>query len=295
MSRTASPAAARFLPIGAMVLAMLSVQSGAAIAKRLFPLVGSEGATTLRLVISAALMVVVWRPWKAKITRANALPLIGYGLALGTMNLTFYLALRTIPLGIAVAIEFVGPLTVALLQSRRPIDFLWVGLAVAGLLLLLPIGGLSKGLDPVGVGFALVAGVCWALYIVFGQKAGAEHGGRTVALGSLIAALLVTPFGVARAGVGLIDPHVLPIGLAVALLSSAIPYSLEMFALTRVPTRVFGTLMSLEPAIGAMTAFLIIGERLSPIQLLAIALVIAASAGVVAVGERKAAEPELMT
>ncbi len=278
-----------------MVLAMLSVQSGAAIAKRLFPLVGSEGATTLRLVISAVLMVVVWRPWKAKITRANALPLIGYGLALGTMNLTFYLALRTTPLGIAVAIEFIGPLTVALMQSRRPIDFLWVGLAVAGLLLLLPIGGLSKGLDPVGVGFALVAGVCWALYIVFGQKAGAEHGGRTVALGSLIAALLVTPFGVARAGAGLIDPHVLPIGLAVALLSSAIPYSLEMFALTRVPTRVFGTLMSLEPAIGAMTAFLIIGERLSPIQLLAIALVIAASAGVVAVGERKAAEPELMT
>jgi inner membrane transporter RhtA len=295
MSRTASPAIARFLPIGAMVLAMLSVQSGAAIAKRLFPMVGSEGATTLRLVISAALMVVVWRPWKARITRANALPLIGYGLALGIMNLTFYLALRTIPLGIAVAIEFVGPLTVALMQSRRPIDFLWVGLAAAGLLLLLPIGGLSKGLDPVGVGFALVAGVCWALYIVFGQKAGAEHGGRTVALGSLIAALLVTPFGVARAGAGLIDPHVLPIGLAVALLSSAIPYSLEMFALTRVPTRVFGTLMSLEPAIGAMTAFLIIGERLSPIQLLAIALVIAASAGVVAVGERKAAEPELMT
>ena len=291
----AASAFSRFLPIGMMVLAMLSVQSGASVAKSLFAHVGSEGATTLRLVISAALMAVVWRPWKVKITRANAGPLIGYGLALGTMNLTFYLALRTTPLGVAVAIEFVGPLTVALLQSRRAIDFIWVGLAAAGLLLLLPLGGLSKGLDLVGAGFALVAGACWALYIVFGQKAGAEHGGRTVAVGSLIAALLVTPFGIARAGTALLDPHILPVGLAVALLSSAIPYPLEMYALTRVPTRVFGILMSLEPAIGALSAFLIIGERLSPIQLLAIALVIAASAGVVASGERKAVEPELMT
>src|SRR5579875_2469610 len=289
-----SAARARFLPIILMILAMLSVQSGASLAKGLFPLVGAEGATTLRLVLSAALMLVVWRPWKAKITRANAGPLVGYGLALGTMNLTFYLALRTTPLGVAVAIEFVGPLTVALLQSRRAIDFLWIALAAAGLLLLLPIGGLSKGLDLAGAGFALVAGACWALYIVFGQKAGAAHGGRTVALGSLIAAALVTPFGVARAGAALLDPHVLPIGLAVALLSSAILYSLEMYALTRVPTRVFGTLMSLEPAVGALSAFLIIGERLAPIQLLAIALVIAASVGVVASGERQTAEPELM-
>ena len=291
----AASALSRFLPIGMMVLAMLSVQSGASVAKSLFAHVGSEGATTLRLVISAALMAVVWRPWKVKITRANAGPLIGYGLALGTMNLTFYMALRTTPLGVAVAIEFLGPLTVSLVQSRRAIDFMWIGLAVAGLLLLLPVGGLSKGLDLVGAGFALVAGACWALYIVFGQKAGAEHGGRTVAVGSLIAALLVTPFGIARAGTALLDPHILPVGLAVALLSSAIPYPLEMYALTRVPTRVFGILMSLEPAIGALSAFLIIGERLSPIQLLAIALVIAASAGVVASGERKAVEPELMT
>ena len=290
----AASAFSRFLPIGMMVLAMLSVQSGASVAKSLFAHVGSEGATTLRLVISAALMAVVWRPWKVKITRANAGPLIGYGLALGTMNLTFYMALRTTPLGVAVAIEFLGPLTVSLVQSRRAIDFMWIGLAVAGLLLLLPVGGLSKGLDLVGAGFALVAGACWALYIVFGQKAGAEHGGRTVAVGSLIAALLVTPFGIARAGTALLDPQILPVGLAVALLSSAIPYPLEMYALTRVPTRVFGILMSLEPAIGALSAFLIIGERLSPIQLLAIALVIAASAGVVASGERKAVEPELM-
>ena len=284
----------RIVPIAMMVIAMVSVQSGAAFAKRLFPLVGAQGATTLRLVMATLIMVAVWRPWKASITRANVAPLIGYGLALGVMNLTFYLSLRTIPLGVAVAIEFTGPLAVALLQSRRAIDFLWVALAVAGLLLLLPIGHVSAGLDLVGVGFALAAGVCWALYIVFGQKAGAEHGGRTVAIGSLIAALLVTPFGIAKAGSALLDPAVLPIGLAVALLSSAIPYSLEMYAMTRVPTRMFGTLMSLEPAVGALTAFLIVGERLTPIQLAAIALVMIASIGVVAVGERKAAEPELL-
>jgi inner membrane transporter RhtA len=288
-------AASRLLPIALMLVAMISVQSGAAIAKGLFPRVGAEGATTLRLVISAVIMAAVWRPWKIRITRANAGPLIGYGLALGTMNLTFYLALRTIPLGVAAAIEFIGPLTVALVQSRRAIDFLWVAMAVGGLVLLLPIGRLSTGLDPVGAGFALIAGVCWALYIVFGQKAGAAHGGRTVAVGTLIAAVLVVPFGIARAGTALLNPAVLPVGLAVALLSSAIPYSLEMFALTRMPTRIFGTLMSLEPAVGALAAFLIIGERLSPIQLIAIALVITASVGTVAAGERKAAEVELLT
>jgi inner membrane transporter RhtA len=288
-------AASRLLPIGMMLVAMVSVQSGASLAKGLFPRIGAEGATTLRLAISAVIMTAVWRPWKIRLTRANAGPLIGYGLALGTMNLTFYLALRTIPLGVAVAIEFVGPLTVALVQSRRKIDFLWVALAVGGLVLLLPIGRLSIGLDPIGVGFALIAGVCWALYIVFGQKAGSLHGGRTVAAGALIAAVLVVPFGIARAGPSLLNAAVLPVGLLVALLSSAIPYSLEMFALTRMPTRIFGTLMSLEPAVGALAAFMIIGERLSPIQVIAIALVISASVGTVMAGERKATQVEMLT
>jgi inner membrane transporter RhtA len=168
-------------------------------------------------------------------------------------------------------------------------------LAVGGLVLLLPIGRLSIGLDPIGVGFALIAGVCWALYIVFGQKAGSLHGGRTVAAGALIAAVLVVPFGIARAGPSLLNAAVLPVGLLVALLSSAIPYSLEMFALTRMPTRIFGTLMSLEPAVGALAAFMIIGERLSPIQVIAIALVISASVGTVMAGERKATQVELLT
>jgi inner membrane transporter RhtA len=285
----------RVLPIGLMLIAMLSVQSGTALAKGLFPLVGAEGATTLRNGLAAVLMVAIWRPWRARITRQNAWPLLGYGLVLGTMNLTFYMALRTVPLGLAVAIEFIGPLTVAVVQSRRPIDFVWIALAIFGLALLLPLGRLSKGLDPVGVGLALVAAVCWGLYIVLGQKAGAEHGGMmTVALGSLIAAILVTPFGVAHAGAHLLAPAILPLALAVAVLSSAVPYSLEMYALTRVPTRIFGVLMSLEPAVGALSGFLINGERLAAIQLIAIAAVMLASIGTVATSRAPKAEPELM-
>jgi inner membrane transporter RhtA len=282
----------RAAPIGLMIVAMLSVQTGASLAKGLFPLVGAQGATTLRLVLSAALMAAIWRPWKARLAHDNIGPLIGYGLVLGAMNMLFYLALRTIPLGVAVAIEFVGPLTVALVQSRKAADFLWVGLAVAGLVLLLPLGNVSKGLDLAGAALALAAGGCWGLYIVFGQKAGAAHGGRTVALGSLIAAGLATPFGIAHAGAHLISPAVLPLGLAVAVLSSAIPYSLEMVGLQRLPTRTFGILMSLEPAVGALSGFLILGERLTPLQLLAVAAVMAASAGSVATSRAPKGEIE---
>ena len=285
----------RAVPIGLMIVAMLSVQTGASLAKGLFPLVGAQGATTFRLALSALMMAVIWRPWKAKITRANIGPLIGYGLCLGGMNMLFYLALRTIPLGVAVAIEFIGPLTVALAQSRKATDFLWVALAVAGLVLLLPLGNVSKGLDLVGAGLALAAGGFWGLYIVFGQKAGAAHGGRTVALGTMIGALIAIPFGVAHAGAHLLSPAILPLGLAVAVLSSAIPYSLEMVGLQRLPTRTFGILMSLEPAVGALSGFLILGERLTPIQILAVAAVMAASAGSVLTSRDPKVEPDLMT
>jgi inner membrane transporter RhtA len=293
--RTWLSSSTRVLPIGLMLVAMLSVQSGAAVAKGLFPLVGAEGATTLRNGLAAVLMLAIWRPWRAKIARANAWPLLGYGLVLGIMNLTFYMALRTVPLGLAVAIEFIGPLTVAVVQSRRPIDFAWIALAILGLALLLPFGRLSAGLDPVGVALALVAAVGWGLYIVLGQRAGAEHGGMmTVAIGSLIAAVLVAPVGVAHAGARLLSPAVLPLGLAVAVLSSAVPYSLEMYALTRIPTRIFGVLMSLEPAVGALSGFLINDERLRPLQLLAIAAVMLASIGTVATSRAPKAEPEML-
>ena len=183
------------------------------------------------------------------------------------------------PLGIAIALEFTGPLGLALLGSRRPRDVAWVALAVAGLLLLVPWSSQQAALDPLGVAYALGAGLCWALYIVFGQKAGADHGPQTVALGAAIAALVAVPWGVLESGMALLAPALLPVGLGVAVLSMALPYSLEMVALTRLPTSTFGMLMSLEPAIGALCGFVFLHEHLGMLQWLAILAVVIASAG----------------
>jgi inner membrane transporter RhtA len=202
-----------------------------------------------------------------------------YGLALGTMNFVFYLALRTIPLGVAVALEFTGPLAVALAGSRRRTDFLWIALAVLGLLILLPIARTERSLDPVGVALALAAGLCWALYIVFGQKAGRAHGPSASTWGMLIAASFTVPLGLALGGRGILSPAVLPMGLAVAVLSGAFPYTLEMFALRQLATKTFGTLMSLEPAIAAFAGLVFLNERLTGTQWLAIAAVMVASMG----------------
>lgn len=189
--------------------------------------------------------------------------MVVYGIALGGMNLLFYLSVRTVPLGIAVALEFTGPLLVAILSSRRLLDFLWIGLAVFGIWLLLPLGNSAEPLDLVGAAYALGAGVCWALYILFGQRAGADHGAQGAALGVLVAAILVVPIGVAHAGADLLDPALIPLALGVAVLSTALPYTLEMVALTRLPARTFGTLMSIEPAFGALSGLLFLGERLT--------------------------------
>jgi len=280
------------LPIGLLLIAMVSVQIGAAAAKGLFPAVGAEGAAALRLMIFSPIMLAVWRPWRRKLTLASLPSLLGYGLSLGAMNLTFYLCLRTIPLGVAVALEFAGPLAVTVLHSRRWSDLIWVGLAVAGLALLLPLGKLSHPLDPVGMALALGAGGFWGLYIVFGQKAAAEHGGATVAMGGLVAALLVAPFGIAHAGRALLSPAIWPTALVVALMSSVIPYSCEIVGLSRLPTRIFGILMSLEPAVAALSGLVFLHERLSPVQILAILAVIAASLGAVATTPAETLEPE---
>jgi len=280
------------LPIGLLLIAMVSVQVGASAAKGLFPRVGAEGAAALRLMIFSPIMLAVWRPWRLKLSVAGLPSLLGYGLALGAMNLTFYMSLRTIPLGIAVALEFTGPLAVAVLHSRRSSDLIWVGLAVAGLVLLLPVKGLGRPLDPVGMALALIAGGFWGLYIVFGQKAGATHGGAAVAMGGLVAALLVAPFGIAHAGRALLDPAIWPMALVVALMSSVIPYSCEIVGLTRLPTRTFGILMSLEPAVAALSGLIFLRERPTPLQVLAILAVIAASLGAVATTAAGRSEPE---
>lgn len=271
--------ASKLFPVGLLLIAMASIQSGASLAKSMFPIVGAQGTTTLRLIFASIIMLLILRPWRAKFTAQSLRTVIVYGTALGGMNLLFYMSLQTIPLGIAVALEFTGPLAVAIYASRKAVDFLWIALAVVGLLLLIPIGKTSASLDLVGVGYALAAGICWALYILFGQKAGADNGVQTAALGVMIAALLVAPVGIAHAGAALLTPSLIPVAIAVAVLSTALPYTLEMVALTRIPARTFGTLMSIEPAFGALSGLLFLHEILSLTQWLAIGCIISASIG----------------
>ncbi len=268
-----------WIAVASLLVAMFCFQIGASIAKQLFPLVGAQGAVALRVGLSALIMIPFARPWRARLTRDNWQPLLVYGAAMGMMNFLFYMALKTVPLGIAVALEFSGPLSVALIHSRRWLDFFWVALAVVGLALLLPIRQGAPQLDWGGVALALGAGVCWALYIVFGQKSGAAHGQYTTSLGVIVAGCVIFPIGLAHAGTRMFAPDVLPLGIGVAILSSAVPYTLEMVGLRRLPAQAFGTLMSLEPAAGALMGLLLLGEHLSGQEWFAIALVVLASMG----------------
>jgi inner membrane transporter RhtA len=276
-TRSVSP----FVLVGTLVLAMISFQCGAALAKQIFPLVGAQGATALRLGLGTLILWLVRRPWRRLSGRTGWGWLWGYGLTLGLMNLCFYMSLRTIPLGIAVALEFVGPLAVAIAGSRRAWDFLWVALVLAGLALLLPWQAQAQALDPVGVMYAMGSACGWAAYILLGRRAGTAFGSDTVALGSAIGALVAVPVGVLHAGTALLSVGVLPYALGLALLSSALPYSLEMVALTRLPARTVGILMCIEPALGALLGLALLDEHLGVLQWLAIAAIIAAAFGTV--------------
>ena len=268
-----------WLPIVILLFAMMSLQGGASLAKSLFDVAGAPGITALRLGLGTLLLCLFFKPWRLRFTPAQRKPLLIYGLALGCMNFLFYLALRTIPLGVGVALEFLGPLALALAGARRLLDFLWIALAVAGLWFLLPIGDGISHIDPLGALLAVGAGVCWAIYILSGQRAGAEHGPATVAMGSLIASVIFVPLGLLFASPGIWHWEILPLALLIALLSSAIPYSLEMIAMTRLPARIFGTLMSLEPAVAALSGMLFLGEQLTLPQWSGLLAIIAASAG----------------
>jgi inner membrane transporter RhtA len=274
------------LPIAAILVAMCSIQFGASLAKALFPVLGAIGATTVRLLLAALILLILYRPWRGAALKGSWRGLIGYGVALGLMNLFYYLALERVPMGIVVAIEFLGPLGVAIAASRRAVDFAWVLLAVTGLVLLLPVTRDAAALDPLGLGYAVVAGIGWGLYIVFGTRSGLEHGGRTVAIGMIVGALVVLPVGVAASGSAMLKLSALPLALVVAVLSSALPYTLEMFAMTRMPTRVFGIFMSLEPALAALVGLAMLDERLTPLQWLAIGCVMLASFGSAATAAR---------
>lgn len=271
--------ASLLFPLLLLLIAMASIQTGASLAKSLFPVVGAQGTTTLRLIFASLIMLIILRPWRARLTARSLRTVVIYGIALGGMNFLFYMSLRTVPLGIAVALEFTGPLAVALLSSRKAVDFVWVVLAGSGLLLLIPTGASSTQLDLPGVCYALGAGVCWAAYILFGQKAGADNGVQTAALGVMIAALFIAPIGIVHAGAALFDLALIPVALGVAILSTALPYSLEMVALTRMPARTFGTLASLEPVFAALSGLIFLHEMLTVTQWLAIGAIIIASIG----------------
>jgi inner membrane transporter RhtA len=261
-----------------VLAAVTSVQFGAALAKTLFDEIGPGGTVFLRMLFGALVVAAVWRPRLPGRSARDLRLAVAFGLVLGAMNLAFYSALERIPLGIAVTLEFVGPLGVAVFGSRRPRDLLWVALAAAGILLLSDFG--AADLDSLGVALALFAGACWAAYILLSARVGQVFpGGTGLAIAMLVATVPLAPVGLAEAGGDLLVPWVLAAAAAVGLLSSAIPYALELEALRRLPVGVFGVLMSLEPAVAALAGLVVLGEELVAREVVAIALVVAASAG----------------
>ena len=267
------------------MVSLITLCAGTSLAKGLFPFVGAEGTTTYRLVFSTLLLMAFWRPWRRAWTWADVPILVLFGATLGLMNLLFYSAIKTVPFGLAIALEFTGPLAVALWSSKKPLDFVWIVFAVAGMGLILPLGntmgaGLqTSAIDPVGIAYALGAGACWAVYIVVGQGVADRIGAFATPVGMLVAALLVTPVGISVAGSSLLNPEWMLAGLGIALLSSAIPYSLEMYSLKHLPKQTFSILLSLEPAVGALAGWLVLSEQLNTQQLGAIGLIMVASMG----------------
>ncbi|MFF7470954.1 EamA family transporter [Streptomyces sp. NPDC008092] len=267
-------------PVGLVLAGGISVQFGGALAVTLMPRAGALGVVTLRLLAAAVILLVVCRPRLRGHSRTDWGTVIVFGITMGAMNGLFYEAVDRIPLGLAVTLEVLGPLALSVLASRRLINTLWAGLALGGVFLLG--GGDFSGLDPVGVGLALGAGAMWATYIIFSARTGRRFPQADgLALAMAVAALLFLPLGIVGAGGRLLDPTTVALGSSVAVLSSVLPYTLELLALRRLPAHTFAVLMSLEPAIAATAGFLVLGQALSASQAAAVALVIAASVGAV--------------
>ena len=273
--------------VALVVVAALVTQTGAAIAYHIFDRVGAQGAVFLRLLISSALLWIVVRPSVRSVTTRNLPVILGFGLSLGAMNMCIYQAIARLPLGVAVTIELLGPLVLSVVLSRKLSGVLWAGLALAGVLLLSGIGPGTDGMDPAGVVFALAAASMWALYIMMSRQAGREFPGtQGLALAMVVGAVLAAPFGVASGGIDLLDPWVLLIGASIAVLSSAVPYALELASLRRLAAETFAVLVSLAPAVAALVGWIILGQTLQPPEILGMGLVVVASAAAVRSAQR---------
>ena len=280
-------------PVGLVLAGGISVQFGGALAVTLMPRAGALGVVTLRLAVAALVMLVICRPRLRGHSRTDWGTVIAFGVTMAAMNGLFYQALARIPLGLAVTLEVLGPLTLSVLASRRALNVVWAGLALCGVFLLGKGGGVG-GLDTLGIAFALAARSAWALYIVFSARTGRRFPQADgLALAMAVAAVLFLPLGIIESGARLVEPTTLALGAAVAVLSSVLPYTLELVALRRLPAPTFAILMSLEPAIAATAGFLILDQALTTVEALAIALVIGASMGAVRtqVGRGKADLP----
>lgn len=275
------------LAAGAVIVGSITVEVGAALAVTIFPTTGPLGIVALRLVFAAAILIIAFRPTFRGRSRADWATVVGFGLVLAAMNVLFYLALERVPLGATVTLEYLGPLILSVVIARRASAWLWAVLAFAGVVLLSR-GGFGH-LDPVGVVFALGAGACWVGYILLSARTGTRFGRLDgLAIAMAVGAVATLPLGIATAGTVLLDPSVLVIGLGVALLSSAIPYGLEMLALRRLPAATFSILLSLAPAIAAVAGLVVLGQELTVLDAVAILLVVVASMGAVRSAARSA-------
>jgi inner membrane transporter RhtA len=275
----------RLPPSSFVLAASFAFQGGIAVSKYLFATLGPLGTVFLKTGFGALLLLALWRPDLRRHSVRDFWPVVWLGLAIAGMNLAFYGAIERIPLGIASTLEFIGPLGIAVVASRRWLDGVWVALAVTGVMLLAPVSGAE--LDPLGVGLALVAAACWGAYVLLSGPTGRIFPGRAgLALAMAVASLVLCPVGVVQGGAALLQPGVLGLGLAIALLGNVLPYSLEFKALKSLPPRVFGVLISIEPAIAALVGFLLLGEQLSVRALTAVGLVTVAAVGVTVFGSK---------
>lgn len=263
-----------------LFIAMISMQSSGALAKTLFDQFPVITISAMRLLLGSLILAVIFKIWQVNFKQVKWSSIISYGVALAGMNALFYLSIHRIPLGIAVAFEFIGPLSVALFHARQKFDFIWVGLAILGLVLLFPFDQAKQTLDPIGIAFALAAGACWALYIIAGQRPSGVSGNHTVCLGMFVGMLCLMPIALfSGMPLKVFEPSNLIYFIALAILASALPFSLEMIALRNLSALSFGTLMSLEPAIAAFSGFIFLNEQLLWTQWLALATIIIASIG----------------